>query len=374
MAGGSYLFFVAAAALLAGTGVLCLFAKPVADWLKVFDYPRGGRKHHASPTPQVGGFAIVVPVGLWLGLRVILAPGAIEPLDLAALLCGGGMATLGIMDDQSHLSAGGRILVLAFFALIAFALDPRLAITQVHWASFASTHAPAWLFILIATLAITGFASSVNMADGIDGLVPAAFLMWCAGFAVFTDGETRWIALALMGPLAIVLAFNLRGKLFLGDCGTFGIGFAIALMALTALATGSLKPETLLVWFALPVIDCVRVIATRILRGRSPLRGGKDHFHHVLAEIFGKKRAFYGYASLIFSTSLAAALAPAFAIDLLIGLTAVCVGFVTAKHVVGQRRIAKLSGTAPPRAAAIPLERNLARGSASPLSGRQTDF
>ena len=96
--------------------------------------------------------------------------------------------------------------------------------------------------------------------------------------------------------------------------------------------------------------------------------------HHVLAEIFGKKRAFYGYASLIFSTSLAAALAPAFAIDLLIGLTAVCVGFVTAKHVLGQRRIAKLSGTAPPRAAAIPLERNLAHGSASLLSGRQTDF
>jgi UDP-GlcNAc:undecaprenyl-phosphate GlcNAc-1-phosphate transferase len=372
MVEGSYLFFLAVAAILAGTGAMCLYAKPIADWLKVFDYPRGGRKHHASPTPQVGGFAVAVPVGAWLVLRVLLAHGAIEPFDLAALLCGGGVAIIGIMDDQSHLSASGRILLLAIFAFIAFALDPRLAITEVHWAAFASTPSPAWLFILIATLAITGFVSSVNMADGIDGLVPAAFLIWCAGFAMFTRGETRWIALALMGPLAVVLGFNLRGKLFLGDCGTFGIGFVIALMALTALSLGMLKPETLLVWFALPVIDCIRVIAARILTGRSPLKGGKDHFHHVLSDIFGKKRAFYAYTLLIFSTSLAAALISWLAIYLLVGLTTLCVGFVTAKYVLEQRRTVKLSRIVGAKAAAIPLDRGAIRRNAGLLNGRQT--
>src|ERR1051325_9155657 len=108
------------------TGAICFLARPIANRLKVFDYPRGGRKHHASPTPQVGGFAIAVPVGAWLVLRVLMTQGATEPFDLAALLCGGGVAIIGIMDDQSHLSASGRILLLAIFAFIAFALDPRL--------------------------------------------------------------------------------------------------------------------------------------------------------------------------------------------------------------------------------------------------------
>jgi UDP-GlcNAc:undecaprenyl-phosphate GlcNAc-1-phosphate transferase len=323
-------------ALFAITLAICWFAEPVANWLQVYDYPRGGRKNHGTPTPQVGGLAILLPVGVWLAARLAISH-TVDPLDQALFLCGAGVGTIGIMDDQSHLPAGGRIVALAVFSLIAFSLDPGLIVRSVPSTEFGQIQVPAPVFVAFAVVAITGFVSSVNMADGINGLVTTAFLIWCAGFAVFTSGEIRLIALALTGPLLVVLVFNVRGRLFLGDCGTFGIGFVVALLGIAALRQGSLSAETLLVWFFVPVLDCLRVIASRLRRGRSPLRGGKDHFHHLLADIFGKRRALYVYGFTMLTTSALAALVPMTAIFLLIALTALGLGFVAAKEILSER-------------------------------------
>ena len=314
---------------------LCALAKRLADWLQIFDYPRGGRKAHAKPTPQTGGVAILLPLVAWLAVQCALNPQ--EQLYLALLLCAAGMGVVGVMDDQSHLSATGRLLVLAVFTLIAFALDAHLAAPAIPWHSFGNVAVGRPLFIAGAVLATAGFVSSVNMADGINGLVPSALLIWCLGFDIFGDGAPRMVSLALTGPVAVVLVFNLRGKLFLGDCGTFGIGFVMALLAIASLRSGTLKAETLLVWFFVPVLDCLRVIGARLLRGRSPLRGGKDHFHHILADIFGNRRALSIYIATILTTSLLAALVPKLAVTILIALTAAGLGFVAARRVLHER-------------------------------------
>ena len=330
-----YLFLATAAV----TAVLCLLASPIADWLKVFDYPRGGRKGHAKPTPQTGGLAILLPLLLWLLVQLFADPQ--QPLYLALLLSAAGIGVVGIMDDQSHLSANGRLLVVAVFTLIVFALDPQLTPKVLPWA-FGDTAISKPLFIVGAVIATAGFVSSVNMADGIDGLVPSALLIWCIGFDIFADPPVRLVAVALTGPLAVFLVFNLRGRIFLGDCGTFGLGFVAAILALASLTGGHLKAETLLVWFALPVLDCLRVIAARLLRGRSPFRGGKDHFHHILADVFGRRRALYVYLATILGTSAVAALMPKASVYILVGLTAACLGFVGARRVLFQRQQAKL--------------------------------
>jgi UDP-GlcNAc:undecaprenyl-phosphate GlcNAc-1-phosphate transferase len=325
-----------ALATTAATAALCWFARPVADRLHVFDYPRGGRKAHANPTPQTGGFAILLPLIGWLLANYLSVPT--EPLYRALLLCGAGLGIVGVMDDQSHLSAAGRLLLLAVFTLIAFALDPLLAAPTLPWASFSPTPLVAPVFIVGAVLATAGFVSSVNMADGIDGLVPAAVLIWCAGFDIFGTGAVREISLALTGPVLVVLVFNLRRQVFLGDCGTFGIGFMMAILAIASLRTGRIAAETLLVWFWMPVLDCLRVIAARLLIGRSPLRGGKDHFHHILADVFGNRRALYVYAVTIFSTSAVAAIFPRASFYILVALSASCLGFVAARRVLYERQ------------------------------------
>lgn len=320
------------------TALACFFARPLADRLHVFDYPRGGRKQHAHPTPQVGGFAILLPLVLWFAAKWLSATH--DPLYLALLLCGAGMGVVGVMDDQSHLSPSGRLLVVGLFTLIAFALDPRLLAPAIRWSAFGLTPLAPALFVAGAVLATAGFVSSVNMADGIDGLVPAAFLIWCLAFAIFADGAVRDIALVLAGPVLIVLVFNVRGQVFLGDCGTFGIGFLFAMLALACLRSGKPAAETMLVWFFVPVLDCLRVVAGRLLRRRSPLRGGKDHMHHILSEMFGKRLALYVYAAVIASTSALASLVPRTGIYILIGITTLCLAFILARRALSRRQAA----------------------------------
>jgi UDP-GlcNAc:undecaprenyl-phosphate GlcNAc-1-phosphate transferase len=338
----AYLFLATTAA----TGALCLLARPIADRLKVFDYPRGGRKGHARPTPQTGGVAILFPLLLWLMVQWFVDPQ--QAIYLPLLLSVTGVGLVGIMDDQSHLSANGRLLVLSVFTLIVFAVDPQMIPKAIPW-GFGDTAISKPLFIAGAVIATAGFVSSVNMADGIDGLVPCTLLIWCIGFDIYADVPVRLVSLALTGPLAIVLVFNLRGRVFLGDCGTFGLGFVMAILALASLQSGHLKAETMLVWFAMPVLDCLRVIAARLVRGRSPFRGGKDHFHHILADVFGRRRALYVYAATIFGTSAVAALVPAASVFILVGLTAACLGFVGARRVLFQRQQAALLRHSPRR-------------------------
>lgn len=286
--------------------------------------------------------------------------GATEPFYLALLLCGAGIGIVGVMDDQSHLSAVGRLMVLAVFAVIAFALDPQLAAPSIPWATFDRTPISAPFFVLAAIVATAGFVSSVNMADGIDGLVPAALLIWCLGFDVFAGGEVRQVALVLTGPAAVLLVFNLRGAVFLGDCGTFGLGFVMAMLAIASLRSGKPHPETLLVWFFVPVLDCLRVVAARLLKGRSPFRGGKDHFHHILAEVFGVRRALYVYTVTILATSAAAALAPKSCLYILVGLTAACLGFIAARRVIDRRqRLGTSRPVSSPRLRAASLKRRV---------------
>ena len=40
----------------------CSLAGPVGRLLGVIDYPDGGRKSHARPTPMIGGIALMVPL------------------------------------------------------------------------------------------------------------------------------------------------------------------------------------------------------------------------------------------------------------------------------------------------------------------------
>ena len=152
------------------------------------------------------------------------------------------------------------------------------------------------------------------MADGQDGVVGSMFAVWSTCLMLVSSGPSQHLASLMLGASLVFLAFNLAGRLFLGDCGTYGVTFVFALMAITAHAEAQVKIETVVVWFFVPVMDCLRLIISRPLRGRSPLSGDRDHFHHRLEDKVGKKLGLAAYAGAVASSSLIATLEPRFAL------------------------------------------------------------
>lgn len=306
------------------TVVVCLLARPVGQWLGVIDDPDGRRKVHTGPTPMVGGIAVVAPLLVWAAIGLVKDNGSDTDFQLAILLCGGGVAILGLMDDQHGISAWGRLLLLAIFSIVALRLDPTLALDRVHVAGREWLSTPPYLLPTVSILSLAGFSSAVNMTDGLDGLVLALVCIWTICLA-FLGGPEISAAATVVGTASfIALLFNLRGRLFLGNCGAFALAFVIGLLAIQSHSEGHLLLETALVWFYIPVLDCLRVIALRFWSRRSPFRPDRTHFHHRLADRFGEGAAAALYAGLVGFTSLLATLMPRFAI---VALAIASVGF-----------------------------------------------
>jgi UDP-GlcNAc:undecaprenyl-phosphate GlcNAc-1-phosphate transferase len=198
---------------------------------------------------------------------------------------------------------------------------------SLNWGSFEPTPLPAWAYCALLAVGTIGIVNAVNMADGQNGVVPSMFVVWSLCLVLVGDGVVSEVAQILAAASLVVLIFNVRGRLFLGDCGSYGVTFVLGLLALMAYAQGRVSVETITAWFFIPVMDCLRLIITRKLQGRSPVAPDKDHFHHRLQSKLGTTYGLVAYIVSVGATSFIAALAPQFALVCIIILTAIYFSF-----------------------------------------------
>jgi UDP-GlcNAc:undecaprenyl-phosphate GlcNAc-1-phosphate transferase len=340
------------------TVAICLFARPLGGWLGVIDHPDRDRKTHAGPTPMVGGIAVMAPLVLWACVIVGWDRSADVGFYLSIVLCGGGVAVVGFLDDQHATSAAGRLLLLAIFATVALRLDPVLAINRLHFAAWGWLDTPPLLLPALTVLALTGFSSAVNMTDGLNGLVLALICIWSICLVYIGAPELSEAAGVVVAACAITLLYNMRGRLFLGDCGAFAIAFVVGMLAIRCHNAGRLSLETALVWFYLPVLDCLRLILLRLWHGRSPFRPDREHFHYRLSARLGERHAILIYASVVGFTSVLATFAPELS---MISLTIASVfiwGFLLADALAPKDEAALAFDSGPN---VVALDKNLAR-------------
>ena len=307
-------------ALLVSLAIL-FFAEPLGTWLGVVDYPDHVRKLHARPTPLVGGIAMTVPLLLWALLGFVwpaLTRGGHVPI--VPIIVGGVVALIGFLDDRSPAPALARLLALLLLTYIVLLLTPQLLPTQFHWGHLTSTPVAPWLAYPLVAIGMAGYVNAVNMADGQDGCVIGMFVIWSVCIMLSGGGSTADVALILLLTGLAVAIFNLQGKVFLGGPGTYGVPFIFGLLVLQLHNYWGVTGETVMVWFFLPIVDCLRLMIMRPLQGRSPFDPDRNHFHHRL-ERFGKNTGLAIYLGLVASTSFVAALAPRFAPDCLIVLS-----------------------------------------------------
>jgi len=307
--------------------LICLNAETIGRRLGVMDHPDDERKTHAKETPLVGGMAILLALLIWLS-GALLSGELQDTRALAVLmLCAAGVGLVGFADDQTPITPLSRILSLCVYLAVAFVVDPRLIAETLNWGSFEPAALPAWAFCGLLALTTVGIVNAVNMADGQNGLVPSMFVIWSLCLMLVGDAVVSQTALMLAVVSFVVLPFNLRGRLFLGDCGSYGVTFVLGLLAMMAYAQGRISVETVTVWFFIPVMDCLRLIITRRLQGRSPVAPDNDHFHHRLQAKLGRSYGLVAYILSVAVSSFIAALAPRFALVCLIVLTAIYFSF-----------------------------------------------
>ncbi len=245
------------------------------DKLALVDVPNA-RSSHDKPMPKGAGTGIVL--GILAGLAGYYLAGQF-PVRIRYIVIAAGflaMASLGLLSDRFKLSALVRIILQA---LIASAVVYFMGVsTSLRIGPYNLDM--GLVGILFAVLWVVSITNFYNFMDGIDGLAGMQALISGAGIAAFGVilGINILIPLGLIltGAAIGFLILNFPpGKIFMGDVGSYALGFYIACFAL--LDSRLLVPIALIL--GVFIFDTIITLARRILHKENWMRAHRSHFY-----------------------------------------------------------------------------------------------
>ncbi len=291
----------------------------------LFDVPNV-RSSHEVPTPRLGGVAIIL--GTWTGALVLRPEGA-WPLLVAATLIG----VVGLVDDfrSLHFSSKAIAQTLVAAGLILVYQPPLLS------------EAPILLKVLVFGVGvfwIVALSNAFNFMDGIDGIIGGVTLVNVLFLALLAGNG----ALALLaGATAGFLIWNVNpASIFLGDSGSYFLGFFLAAAALyTPLPASGWSPMAFLAGilvFTPLLFDTSYTLLRRLRAGKNVFSAHREHIYQRITPATGMHRRtsnlYYGLAVV---AGFAALLVSGGGVSLLAGSAlalACCVGLLALPKLV----------------------------------------
>lgn len=242
-----------------------LLMKSLSPRVGALDEPDRYLKVHARPTPNGGGFAIMLAIAAGLVAVEMSIPIAIAIVMVGALI-------VGFADDRIGLPPWVRLL-----------LQAGLGITLAA-SGFTVGTVPGILGGLATVLIFMATLNAVNMVDGMDGLAAGCTVLSALGLAVLASRFVGPEMLALLigaAALGFLVVNAPPAALFLGDNGAYvlGAGLAISVIVLGRTAPLLLGAITCLGVFGL---DITLAVLRRLWR-RAPLTAGdRGHLYDQL--------------------------------------------------------------------------------------------
>jgi UDP-GlcNAc:undecaprenyl-phosphate GlcNAc-1-phosphate transferase len=261
-------------------------AGPVARRIGLVDRPRG-RRLHGDAVPLTGG------IGIFLGFAALFPTlGIGSPPFFSLLLPAALLLFVGLLDDLFELGPALKFVFQILIALVAVVHGDLRIESLGNLLGQGEIVLGAWS-VPFTVFALVGVINAVNMIDGMDGLAAVLVMVaaaWAGMVSLVTGAvDTSAMLLILAGVVAGFLVLNFRlpwgrqAAVFMGNSGSSVLGFVLAWFAIELCRIpGGLYPISAVWILALPIVDALALIVRRPVRGRSPLRGGLDHAHHVL--------------------------------------------------------------------------------------------
>ncbi len=247
------------------------------------------RKIHEAGKP-VGGLAV------YLGFLPVYIFAAKNPLPLAVSLST--VFLTGIVDDLWELSPKTKLL-LQLAAGITFISLISVPNTTIGPANGGSVTIPVVLNYVFLVFWLVGGTNALNLIDGLDGLATGLAVVAIIPLFLFSGGGETLLLLGLaLGSLVGFLLFNFYpARLFLGDEGSYFIGFLLSYAVMAGLTeagpSGVLKWELIpgLLLVGVPVFDTGWAIIRRLRSGKGIMEADSAHLHHRLFYRFGHLQA-----------------------------------------------------------------------------------
>jgi UDP-GlcNAc:undecaprenyl-phosphate GlcNAc-1-phosphate transferase len=254
------------------------------------------RNIHSDHKPLMGGLAIYVAFAL--ALLLFSPPQHI--VEFGAVLTGAAfLALVGLADDRYDLGIRIRLIAQAAAAVVLILADIHIQLFNNPLIDYPLT-----------VLWVVAITNAINFLDNMDGLAAGVTAIAAGFFTLIAFNENlilvSSLSAALMGSAIGFLIYNFNpASTFMGDMGSLVLGFVLAVLGIKLeFGTQPLSVTWMvpLLVLALPIFDITLVVVTRILEGRPPMQGGKDHTSHRLLSmgLSQRKTIFILYAACLF--------------------------------------------------------------------------
>ena len=267
------------------------------------------RRRHKKPTARLGGIAIFISFFLSLLLNIFafnffetnnLGNGA---WDVSIFFLGLiSYFLIGLSDDIYRLSPWPRLAAQGIIAVIIWFLGFRIG----SYDFFITGNLNYFASFFFTIFWIMGVTNAINWLDGLDGLASGVSSIAFLGIGIIALNNDY----ILIATLSAILAGSCVGflslnshpaKIFMGDNGSFLIGYSLASLSLMGCTTYENITDfiPILIILFIPIVDMIHVILGRLIKRKSPFFPDRSHLHYKLIDLgLSQKQVFFLYFSI----------------------------------------------------------------------------
>ena len=247
------------------------------------DQSHGIQKIHNTPTPRVGGvgifFALVV-VAFALRLESTLYSNFVIALIPAF--------SAGLIEDLTkRVNPGTRLFAILLSGVSAYFLT-GYRLSEIGISLIDPLFSILWFSVVFSAFAVAGVANAFNIIDGCNGLAGFTAKISFLGILLVAlraeDMQIAHISLIFSAATLGFICLNWPGgRLFLGDGGSYAIGFAIGWLALMLVERNSqVSPFAGLLVCIYPITEVLFSIVRRHARNHNATSPDRLHMHSLL--------------------------------------------------------------------------------------------
>jgi UDP-GlcNAc:undecaprenyl-phosphate GlcNAc-1-phosphate transferase len=267
--------------------LLYLFKDPIAKSLKLYDIPNKKIKFHKKKTPKLGGLVLIFNGLIILYFSIIFKENIFSKIIILAIIC----SLVGLLDDIIDISPYKKFIILTSIIITFLLFNHEFIIEKIIFENFIFEKIiiiqnKEIISIFLTTLCYLLIINAYNMSDGHNGLASFIALSWFLYFLSYKS-PIYFFLTPIITCIFLILIFNIKSKIFLGDSGNYFISVTFASLVINQNnITNNFFAEEIFVLFMLPGIDMLRLFILRIINKKNPFKGDRQHLHHYLKNKF----------------------------------------------------------------------------------------
>ena len=280
---------------------ILIYHKEIANATGLIDYPNE-RKKHFKPVSKIGGIYFL---GSAIITIICLYNLHNERFIFSFIILTSGLFLIGLIDDKLEISAISRLILQFVVITISIITDFNLNVETLSTGILSKEIQIFNGSILFTIFCIISLVNATNLVDGKDGLAGSIFVVFLIYFLFNHVGNFKIILINLLLSSVLFLFYNIRGKIYLGNSGSYLIGGIMSFITIQNYNYSNFHIEIIFIIFYIYGLDMLRVYLERLFRGVHPFTPENNHLHHYLFLYFKNKYlALFGYITLAYAPLL----------------------------------------------------------------------